>query len=131
MPYIQITVAGAPLSEAERRQLHQLFTDEVHRLLHKRREVTAVAIAEVPSDRWAIDGEACAARAAHAEILITAGTNSATEKAALIAAADAGLRTILGPLPEATYVVIREMAADAWGYGGRTQQARLGARAAL
>ena len=32
--------------------------------------------------------------------------------------------TLPGPLPLATYVVVHEVAAEAWGYGGFTQAQR-------
>ncbi|WP_422845065.1 tautomerase family protein [Acidovorax sp. M2(2025)] len=35
-----------------------------------------------------------------------------------------------GPLAEASYVIVRELPAGDWGYGGRTQQARKAALAA-
>jgi 4-oxalocrotonate tautomerase len=130
MPYIRITVAGVALRAAQRAQLQTAFTRDVQRLLGKRREVTAVTVVELPAGSWAIDGQGVQ-RAAHAEIAITAGSNTAPEKAAMVAAAHACLHEVLGPLPDATYVVIQEIAGDAWGYGGRTQQARRTARAAL
>jgi 4-oxalocrotonate tautomerase len=61
---------------------------------------------------------------AQLQIQITAGTNTAAEKAAFIAAAFEELGTLLGGLHPASYVVVDEIAADAWGYGGRTQAAR-------
>jgi 4-oxalocrotonate tautomerase len=130
MPYIRITVTGPALSADQRRELQSAFTREVHLLLGKRRQVTVVTVLELPAASWAIHGEPVE-RAAHAEIAITAGSNTPAEKAAMVRAAHACLREVLGPLPDATYVVIQEIAADAWGYGGRTQQARLAARASL
>lgn len=128
MPYIQITIAGASLGSDHRRALMAAFTEDVHRLLGKRREVTAVSIAELPAGAWGVNGVAVDSVAAHAEITITAGTNTPAQKSEMVAAADACLRRILGFLPDATYVVVREIAADAWGYAGRTQQARAQAR---
>jgi 4-oxalocrotonate tautomerase len=106
-----------------------VFTRDVHLLLGKRAEVTAVTVVELPQASWAVGGQGVE-RGAHAEIVITVGTNTAAEKAAMVAAADANLREALGLLPEATYVVIQEMDADSWGYHGLTQQARSAAGAA-
>lgn len=61
------------------------------------------------------------------EANITAGTNTAAEKAAFIAAAFAVAEGILGRLDAASYVIVREVPADAWGYQGFTQAARRGA----
>jgi 4-oxalocrotonate tautomerase len=56
---------------------------------------------------------------------VTEGTNTPAEKAAMVAATHAALAEALPGLPEATYVVIREIAAEGWGYGGRTQAERV------
>ncbi len=124
MPFIRITVGGAPVTATERSALQERFTAEIHKHLRKRREVTAVAVESLPPGAWAIDGVEMSTRTAHVEMAITAGTNTPEEKASMIAAADRALREILGTLPEATYAVIQEIAADAWGYNGKTQQTR-------
>jgi 4-oxalocrotonate tautomerase len=61
---------------------------------------------------------------AQLEALITAGTNSAAEKAAFIRAAHDMLGTVLGPLASPVYVALRELPAGDWGYDGATQAAR-------
>jgi 4-oxalocrotonate tautomerase len=68
------------------------------------------------------------------EISITAGTNTAQEKADFIAAAWAELQRQLaagGPLEPASYVIVRELPAGDWGYGGKTQAARRRMRPAI
>ena len=61
--------------------------------------------------------------------------NTDAEKAAFIGAAFEALGAALGPIAPASYVVVEEIDAAAWGYGGRTQAARrtdaLAARAGL
>ena len=57
---------------------------------------------------------------------------TAEEKAAFIQAAFAELQRQLGyytgQLEEASYVIVREVAASDWGYGGQTQLARRNTR---
>jgi len=56
------------------------------------------------------------------------------QKQAFIAAAFAELEQQLGygqPLEEASYVIVREVPASDWGYGGRTQAARKQPQSAL
>ncbi len=70
------------------------------------------------------------------EISITQGTNTAAQKAAFIARAFAELEAQLGlgqgqGLEPASYVIVREVPARDWGYGGQTQAARALARAAI
>ena len=58
---------------------------------------------------------------------MTAGTNSTEQKAAFIAAAFAELQQQLAPdgqLEAASYVIVHELPATDWGYGGQTQRAR-------
>ena len=107
--------------------LASALTDLTVQLLGKRREVTAVVIDDLPAARWLIGGATVAQPTALLEISITEGTNTEEEKAAFIAAAFAELQRKLagdGALAAASYVVVRELPASDWGYGGRTQQAR-------
>ncbi|MGC1172288.1 4-oxalocrotonate tautomerase [Polaromonas sp.] len=133
MPTLNLKVA--PLQNPGRyQQLAQELTLLTGRLLGKRREVTAVMIEDLPAARWHVDGKDVQRPTALLEISITAGTNTAEEKAAFIKAAFAELERQLGcggPLEEASYVVVRELPATDWGYGGQTQKARQAARLAV
>ena len=117
-----------PLQNPERyRQLAMALTDLTVRVLDKRREVTAVVIDDLPAARWHIGAEPVQQPTALLEISITAGTNTAEEKAAFVQAAYAELEQQLaagGTLAQASYVIVRELPASDWGYGGRTQLAR-------
>ena len=82
---------------------------------------------DLPVTRWHIGGKPVEQPTALLEISITQGTNTQEEKAAFIQAAFAELQRQLagdGALATASYVVVRELPASDWGYGGRTQQAR-------
>jgi len=125
MPFIHITL-GKPVSSAVKQHIGRQATDLIVDLLGKRREVTAVLVEVVHAGAWCISGEPLseAATPTHCEIVITAGTNSAEEKARMIAAMHAMLAAALATVPEATYVVIHELPASDWGYAGKTQSAR-------
>jgi 4-oxalocrotonate tautomerase len=126
MPTLNLKLA--PLQNPGRyRQLAQALTALTAELLGKRREVTAVMIEDLPAARWYVGADEVQRPTAFLEISITAGTNTAAEKAAFIAAAHAELERQLGaggPLEEASYVIVRELPAADWGYGGATQQLR-------
>ncbi len=126
MPTLNLKLA--PLQNPGRyRQLAQALTALTAELLGKRHEVTAVMIEDMPAARWYVDGAEVQRPTAFLEISITAGTNTADEKAAFIAAAYAELERQLGAggaLEEASYVIVRELPASDWGYGGATQQLR-------
>lgn len=123
-----LTLKTAPLIDtAARAPLAQALTDITQRTLGKRREVTAVVIEDLPASSWAVGGDMAAKPTVFLEISITAGTNTAGEKAAFIAAAWAELQRQLGGsagLAPASYIVVRELPASDWGWGGRTQAAR-------
>lgn len=102
--------------------------------LGKRPEVTAVLIDALPARHWYVGAQVVQRPTAWLEISITAGTNTPAQKAAFIDAAFALLQREWGgdqPLEPASYVIVRELPATDWGYGGQTQKARQQARAAV
>ncbi len=123
MPTLQLKLT--PPQAAERLQaLARRLTDLSTQILGKRREVTAVVIEEVWPGRWFVGGRNPSRATALLEIRVTEGTNSAEEKEAFIAAAHEELEQQLGPLEEASYVVVQEVQGTDWGYAGRTQAER-------
>ncbi|MES2949966.1 MAG: tautomerase family protein [Pseudomonadota bacterium] len=126
MPTLQLKVAPL-LNPARYRALAHALTQITAQHLGKREEVTAVVIDDLPAARWYIGGRDVERATALLEISITEGTNTVAQKEAFIAAAFAELERQLGygqPLEEASYVIVREVPASDWGYGGRTQVAR-------
>ncbi|MBQ0931124.1 4-oxalocrotonate tautomerase [Ideonella sp. 4Y16] len=93
--------------------------------LHKRRDLTAVALQFVPPGQWFIGGQA-GAPTAFVEIRISAGSNRPEEIAAFVAAGHRALDARLG-LHAVSYVQVQEVPAAHWGWGGRTQAARAAA----
>lgn len=124
MPFIDISLAGTRLTEEQRTRLQAETTRLMVEVMGKRREVTAVRIAEGPASHWAVNGAPVPRVAAHMDVKITTGTNTPAEKAGLIEQAHQLLAEVVDGLPEATYVVVHEVVADAWGFGGRTQADR-------
>jgi 4-oxalocrotonate tautomerase len=107
--------------------LAEALTEITVRTLGKRRELTAVVIEDLPAAQWTVGGHSVQRPTALLEINITAGSNSAEQKAAFVHAAYAALQQQLGPsgpLEEASYVIVRELPAGDWGYGGSTQEER-------
>lgn len=126
MPTLQLKVSPVQNPECYR-ALAGALTRLTALHLGKRPEVTAVMIDDVPTARWHVGGSDAQGPTAFLEISITAGTNTAQEKAAFIAAAFEELQNQLGagqPLEPASYVIVRELPATDWGYGGVTQLAR-------
>jgi 4-oxalocrotonate tautomerase len=126
MPTLKLQIAP-PQTAARYQSLARALTAMTADLLGKRAEVTAVLIEELPPSRWFTHAEAVQRPTALLEISITAQSNTTQQKAEFIAAAFAELETQIDEgqgLEPASYVIVREVAATDWGYGGRTQADR-------
>lgn len=123
MPYLHLTLSQA-LLPTRRAELAQSLTDLTERLLAKRREVTALSVSQQDAQAWFVGAQPLVAPSYHLDVQITAGSNDAGQKAAYIAAVHALMDRALGEAHPASYVALIEVAADAWGYAGRTQAAR-------
>lgn len=133
MPTLQLKISP-PLNPALYQELTSELTAITTDILGKRPEVTVVIIEELPAALWHVGAHAVQRPTAWLEISITAGTNTASQKASFIEAAFAALQRLLGegqPLEPASYIIVRELPATDWGYGGQTQRARQLARAAV
>jgi 4-oxalocrotonate tautomerase len=125
MPFVSLKIAGPELTAAQKRALQTGFTGLMAGPMRKVHDLTAVAIERIEGSDWAIGASPSAsAHAAYAEVKVTQGTNSPEEMQRFIADGHALLTATLGTLPEATYIVVHEIPAQAWGYAGRTQDAR-------
>lgn len=127
MPTLRLQVA--PLLNPERyTALGAALTRITAQVLHKNPQVTVVMVDDLPPARYAVGGHAAAAPIACLEVSITAGTNTAIEKSQFVRDAYTELQRQLGtngnPLHEASYVIVREIPATDWGYGGMSQAAR-------
>lgn len=132
MPFIRITL-GKAVRPSQQQSLARRATDLIAAILHKRAEVTAVQVVMAGADAWCIAGDVVPAvqTPSNVELLITEGTNTPAEKAEMIVALHRVLEETCGPLPEASYIVIHEVPAGNWGYGGLTQAARQQVRQGL
>ncbi|MBP0573858.1 hypothetical protein J8J27_24470, partial [Mycobacterium tuberculosis] len=95
--------------------------------LKKDPAVTAVRVEAADPESWFIAGphptEAGLA-AFWLDIKVTQGSNTKDETAAFVRAAFDGMAALLGPLHDESYVLVHATDGDAYGFGGRTQNAR-------
>ena len=125
MPFVRITVSGPALAPEQVSLLHTEMTELMASTLGKRADLTSVLVEQVAIAGWAIGGTPMKI-AVHLEATITAGTNSPEQKARFIGKTMRLLTSVLGSeLNPATYIVVNEVPANAWGYDGRTQESRL------
>ena len=124
MPFVSLKIAGPELTPVQKRALQTGFTKLMAGPMLKVHDLTAVAIERIETSDWSTAARPSEGRSAYAEVKVTQGTNSPQEMQQFIAEGHALLTATLGTLPEATYVVVHEIPAQAWGYAGKTQEAR-------
>jgi 4-oxalocrotonate tautomerase len=124
MPFVSLKIAGPELTPVQKRALQTGFTELMSGPMRKVHDLTAVAIERTETSDWSTGARPSEGHSAYAEVKVTQGTNSAQEMQQFIAEGHALLSATLGTLPEATYVVVHEIPAQAWGYAGKTQEAR-------
>lgn len=126
MPMITVDVAGEPDGPLAER-IAEVVAGLTARVLGKDPRVTAVAVSWVPRRQWFVAGQSTAARGRPAffvDVRISDGTNTKDEKARFVAEVFAALERLLGPVEAESYVHVDDVRADAYGYGGLTQERR-------
>lgn len=96
-------------------------------ILHKDPKVTAVIVQSVDPADWFAGGLTLAEQelaSVWVDIHISDGTNSKDEKADFIAATFKRMDELLGPLHNESYIHVHDVRADAYGFGGLTQERR-------
>lgn len=124
MPFVSLKIAGPELTPVQKRALQTGFTELMAGPMRKLHDLTAVAIESIEASDWSTGARLSEGRSAYAEVKVTQGTNSPQEMQQFIAEGHALLTATLGTLPEATYIVVHEIPAQAWGYAGKTQEVR-------
>jgi len=124
MPFIRVTAIGPTLAAEQVSRLSSGITVLMEGVLNKKAPLTSVLVEQAATAGWFI-GDEPVRIAVHVDATITAGTNSAEEKADFIDKAMKLMRAVISAeLSLATYIVIHEIPAQSWGYDGRTQESR-------
>jgi 4-oxalocrotonate tautomerase len=126
MPMITVEVSADP-DELLAARIAETISGLTARVLGKDPRVTAVAVTFVPRGRWFVAGRSTAERGRPAffvDVRVSDGTNTKDEKARFVAEAFHAMGRLLGPVEEESYVHVDDARADAYGYGGLTQERR-------
>ncbi|QPC87744.1 4-oxalocrotonate tautomerase [Mesorhizobium sp. NBSH29] len=126
MPILNVKVSGNR-SDDLTRAITDLLTELTASILGKNPAVTAIAIDYVDPRDWFAGGKSLAEqgqKSVYFDVKITDGTNTKDEKARYVSAAFDGLSKLLGTLHEESYIYVQDVRAEAYGYGGRTQEWR-------
>lgn len=133
MPYLYVRIAG----DTDPALAERIATDLLaitSSVLGKREAVTPISVDFVPASMWFIGGSRVADEEPatfYLNIKITEGTNTKDQKAAYVGKVFAAMQASIGPLAAASYIVIDDVRADAWGFEGQTQEQRYIAAKAL
>jgi 4-oxalocrotonate tautomerase len=126
MPILNLKVS-AHRSAALSRTLASALVDATTRILRKNPAITAVAVDYVPPEDWIVGGKSLAEQGKASfwlDIKVVDGTNTKDEKALYLAEVFALMGRVLGDLHDESYVLVHEVPADAYGFGGLTQEHR-------
>ena len=116
MPFVRITVSGPTLAPKQVVLLHTEITQLLASVLGKRADLTSVLVEQPATADWAIGGTA---------VKVAVHVEAPEQKARFIDKTMRLLTSVLGSeLNPATYIVVNEVPANAWGYDGRTQESR-------
>lgn len=126
MPIINLKVSKNFTSQ----ELHSVvseITNLTAKHLKKKPEVTAITVLPIEKTNWFINSnslENLSQDSFYFDIKVTDGTNSKDEKSDYIKAIFTYMRTILENIHSESYVYVEEVKADAYGFGGFTQEYR-------
>ncbi|MDP9149587.1 MAG: 4-oxalocrotonate tautomerase family protein [Myxococcota bacterium] len=126
MPMITVAIAAEP-DDRLAREVAEKASALTAQWLGKDPNVTAVAVEFIAPKHWFIAGRSLEERRKRAffmDVRISDGTNNKGEKAAFIGAAFDAMARLLGGVDEESYVHVDDVRADAYGYGGLTQERR-------
>jgi 4-oxalocrotonate tautomerase len=126
MPYIEVAVTGEPNPDLSR-TIADTVSDLTRDHLRKDPTVTAVSVSYVDPRHWFAGGRSLVDAGTATfwlDIKVVDGTNTKPELASYIEAVFAAMSQLLGGVHEESYVLVHEVPAAAYGFGGRTQEFR-------
>jgi len=126
MPIINIKIAH-PEGQTLIPKVAALAADLTAGILGKDPKLTAVVVDSVPPDRWFVAGRSLAELGQASfflEVRVVDGTNTKDQKARYVAEVFRSFGELLGAVHPESYVHVVEAFADAYGFGGRTQEHR-------
>jgi 4-oxalocrotonate tautomerase len=126
MPILNVKVSAAPSTELSAR-INSGLLELTSTILHKNPDLTAVAIDYVSPEHWFVGGKTLSERKQNSfylDIKVVDGTNTKDEKSRYIAECFAFLSSLLDELHPESYIHVQDVRAEAYGYGGKTQEYR-------
>lgn len=126
MPIINVSITTQPDPEMSAKIAATVSElTQVH--LRKDPTVTAVAVSHLDPRHWFAGGKSISSQETNSfwlDIKVVDGTNTKQELAGYIEAIFAAFEMLLGKVHPESYVLVHEVSAAAYGYGGKTQEFR-------
>lgn len=126
MPILNVKVSQ-PASPELTLAISETLLELTTRILRKKRNLTAIAIDYVAPENWIVGGSSLASQGKNSfyfDIKVVDGTNTKDEKAQYIAESFAAFSKLLGNVHEESYIYVQDVRAEAYGFGGLTQEYR-------
>ncbi|WP_166928381.1 tautomerase family protein [Asaia sp. As-1742] len=124
MPFAHIILSGSNIDERVKTSIRESVERLLIDILGNSPQFLSVVIQEIPCGDWHVGGHV-QGFSAYAHVRVTEGRTTEEARAKFIAALYEALVILAGgALSEATYIVVEEMPANSWGFGGITQKIR-------
>ena len=126
MPIINIAVTGQPDAALSARIAAEI-TDLTRTHLKKDPTVTAVAVSYMDPSHWFAGGKSLSEQNANTfwlDIKVVDGTNTKSELSDYLGQVYVAMTRLLGRVHHESYVLVHEVPAAAYGFGGKTQEFR-------
>jgi 4-oxalocrotonate tautomerase len=126
MPYINVRVTAEPDPEFSA-QIARQVSELTKAHLRKDPTITAVAVDYVDPQHWFAGGRSLAEQGTRTfwlDIKVVDGTNTKQELAAYLEAIYQHMSDALGGIHNESYILVHEVPAAAYGFGGKTQEFR-------
>jgi 4-oxalocrotonate tautomerase len=126
MPILNVKVS-ATRSPALSKAISEMLLEHTARILHKNRDLTAIAIDYVHPDDGMVGGHSLSSQGKNSfyfDIKVVDETNTKSEKAEYIAEVFAAFRKLLGELHTESYIYIQDVRPTSYGFEGKTQEFR-------
>lgn len=127
MPMIKARYTQASDDAALKAKIAALLSSYTEEILHKDPGVTSALVERADSADWFVAGSSIAKQKVatfYVEVSITQGTNTRHETIEYIRRVYEEMQTLLGPVHEASYILVHGVEGDTYGYGGLTQNLR-------
>lgn len=127
MPMIKARYTKPQDGRDSKRDVAAMLSRVTAEILHKDPAVTAVLVESAEPDDWIIAGSSVGdlkLGTFYVEVSITEHTNLKDETTVWVRRVYDEMNALVGPVHEASYVLVHAVDGDAYGYGGLTQNLR-------